>query len=409
MGLSENPVSERSSLTRRTVLAAASGLGALSGCATRDRNGDEAAEDQDEPESSHAEVSIDNPYDSIDWDGVERHKSEFHNHPEKWEEPHRVVDLYHGSGEDAAGNRLADGDEYTVFAVADMGIDPLCWPWTDLSSIEGEDRDPVELGVVAFPGAEIRDSIEHFDSIFSTATDDHHEADEQLDAIHQVLDAETDLPKNLAVIGHPHRYLGDSDESWEKYRDHFEQLSIDDGLLGFEILNEDSTNIGFGREAEMPDLTVWDQLLSEFMPERPIWGYGVDDSDDFVIGAEVDRRWTEVLLDSAEFDPSDQEASRQAAMEAYLEGRVFGVERESWDHESEEPPQTPSIDEIAVEDGTISISASAYDAIDWINDGEVVETGESITLTEEETPYVRAELWNAMSVTITQPFGVTSA
>lgn len=393
------------------MLAGAAGLTALAGCFGLGDGSDGPDDGTPTGTAEDLDVRIDDPYGGLDWDATENHKTEFHNHPEKWEEPHRMVDLYHGSGEDANGNTLADGDEYTVYAVADMGIRPILWPWTDLSSIEGEDRDPEELGVVAFPGAEIRSGIEHFNSIFSIATDQDHDADTQLGAMKQVLDAPMDTPKNLATINHPERYYNQPEEAEEKYVDHFEELSLEDGLLGFEILNRDSTNRGFGRDEGMLDLDLWDILLSEFMPDRPIWGYGVDDAGEFVIGEEVDLRWTEVLLEDDEFDPSNQEDSRQATMEAMLEGRVFGIEREPWDHDSEDPPVTPSIERVDVDGATISIEAGDYDVIDWISDGEVIEEGDSFDVTPEHVPYVRAEVWNtdAKSVAITQPFGISES
>lgn len=404
---------DRSNPKRRHVLAGAAGITALAGCFGLGNGSEDPIDDETATDTElDLDVAIDSPYEGLDWDAVENHKSQFHNHPEKWEEPHRMVDLYHGSGEDDNGNTLAEGDGYTVYAVADMGIRPILWPWTELSRIEGEDRDPEELDVVAFPGAEIRSGIEHFNSLFSVATDQDHDADTQLEAIKAVLDSPTDTPKNLVTVNHPERYYNDPDDAWEKYVDHFEELSLDDGLLGFEILNRDSTNRGFGRDEGMLDLDLWDHLLGEFMPDRNIWGYGVDDAGEFVIGEEVDIRWTEILLEDEEFDPSNQEDSRQAAMEAMLEGRVFGVEREPWDHDSEDPPATPSIDEVAVEGATVSIEASDYDVIDWISNGEVVDEGDSHDVTPDDVPYVRAEVWNtsdAKSVAITQPIGVTES
>lgn len=355
-------------------------------------------------------VHVRNPYEGIDWDAVEHHKCEFHNHPQKWEEPHRVIDLYHGSGRDAAGRRLSDGDGYTVFSVADMGIySPTRWPWTELSEIEGDDRDPAELGVVSFPGSELRHGIEHVSVIFSTATDHHHDAENRLDAIIDVLQSETDEPRTLAVIAHPERYYWDPDDAWERYIEDFRSLSLEDGLVGFEILNKDSTHRGFGPgDDAMPDLDLWDNLLTEFMPERPIWGYSVDDASEFVVGQDVDVRWTELLLHHDEFDPSDQPSSRRAAKDAMLYGRFFGVERAPWDHATTSPPEPATIEQISVDGDRITLDASAYETIRWVSCGETVDTGSELSLTREMMPYVRAEVWteDAATVTITQPFGL---
>lgn len=393
--------------SRRSLLAGGA-TAALAGCLRGDRTR-HPRKVATGPRTDRMRVH--DPYGSIEWSTVERHKCEFHNHPAKWREPHRVVDLYHGSGTDANGNRLASDDGYTVFSVSDMGIEPICWPWTGLSKIEGEDRDPTDLGVVAFPGAELRDDIEHVSVVFSTATDDVHDAPTRVDALEAVFDAETDLPKTLATIAHPERYYDEPAEGYARYIEDFSGFRLDHGLVGFEILNDDSSSDGLGRDAGLlPDLELWDRLLSVFMPDRPIWGFGVDDPHEFVIGQDVDVRWTEVLLSAGSFEPADQVGSRAAAMEAMWNGHVLGVERAAWDHDAEEPPTVPSVEAITVSGSTISIEATDFDHIRWMNDAGVTATGDSIEVTRNEVPYVRSELWRdePPAVVITQPFGVTA-
>lgn len=350
--------------------------------------------------------TIDDPYAEIDWDVVQQHKSEFHDHPRgdlpEW---HRVADMYAGQGPDSVGNELAAGEEYTVFGVCDKGYHPIKWPWTELD----EPRDPGEMGIVAYPGAELTND-EHVSSIFSTATNGDVGGD-QLEVIQDAVSlTDHHVPQGLAVIGHPYRYYSDPDDEYTRYLDHFEQVGRQEGLVGMEVLNKESSerHDGFGRSTDHPDLRLWDNLLSEFVPDRRIWGYGVDDPNSYEIGSDVDRRWTTVLLQPDEFDPADQGASRQAAMEAMRDGRTVISEREPWDAGSTDPPTAPTITDVTVDGTTITIDATDYETIEWISNGAIVEQGPEITVTADEEPYVRAELWTTDpdALTATQPFGI---
>lgn len=350
-------------------------------------------------------VTVHDPYAAVDWGSAVAHKSEFHNHPRGGlPEFYQVADLFAADGGDANGNTLESGEEYTVYGVCDKGYHSMKWPWTD----QDPPRDPEAKGVVAFPGAELTVD-EHVSSIFSTVTNDEVDGD-QMDVIGDAL-AATDhhLPQGLAVVGHPYRYYDDPDAEYDRYVDHFSAFGREEGLVGLEVLNKESTGAdGFGLGRELPDLRLWDNLLSEFMPGRKIWGYSVDDPYNYVIGSDVNRRWTAILLEPDAFDPSDQASSRRAAMEAVRDGRTLVCEREGWDAEGTGPPAVPSIDEIAVDGDTITVDATAYDTIRWISDGTVVGTGAEITVTEDEAPYVRAEVWTTDpdAVTGTQPFAI---
>lgn len=342
------------------------------------------------------------PYDAVDWDTVTYQKCEFHNHVRGgMTEPADVVDRYHDLG-------------YTVYAVADNGSEPIAWPWTAFSDIDDsfEDRSPEELEVVAFPGCEFAYD-EHVSSLFSTLTHADVDGDEITDRwgqSHAIVDR-TDhyVPDDLgglAVLAHPFRYYGfaDPDDAWERYRTDFESRTREQGMLGLEVFNRASI---FGH-----DLRLWDALLSAFAPDRLLWGFGVDDPTSYELGSDVDVNWTTVLLDETEFDPDEQSASRRAAANAMVAGRTLLHEREPWDPDSEDPAPGPLVESLTVDRdaGTISIEASDYDGLGWVSNGEVVSTDETLSLSVDHAPYVRAHLLNDDGgVTSTQPIGLAAA
>ncbi|WP_162989743.1 hypothetical protein [Natronorubrum halophilum] len=339
------------------------------------------------------------PYDAVDWRTVTAHKCEFHNHVRgAVTEPAEVVDRY----------RELD---YTVYAVADKGGRPIAWPWTAFSTIDGafEDRNPEELGVVAFPGCEFAYD-EHVSSLFSTlahADVDGDEITDRWEQSHAIVDrTDHHVPADgggLAVLAHPFFYYAwsDPDDAWERYRTDFEFRTREQGMVGLEVFNRTSI-LGH-------DLRLWDALLSVFAPDRLLWGFGVDDPTEYELGSDLDVNWTTVLLDDTEFDPTDQPASRRAAANAMIAGRTLLHGRETWDPDSEDPAPGPLVDALTVDRdaGAISIEASDYDDLGWVSDGEVVSTDETISLSADHVPYVRAHLLNDDGgVTSTQPIGL---
>lgn len=375
-------------------------------------NGTEETGTDEQSSSSppESELIVYDPYQAVDWDTVDYHKSQFHNHVSgRINEPAEIVDLYHDQG-------------YSVYAVADKGYNSIAWPWTEFSEISDqydENRDPQSMGVVAFPGAELgaRTHIEHIGSIFSTL--DHETADFEdihdetaprndnaTDVIRAIISREDHhVPEEnggLAILNHPYRYYDDPDEDWDRYQPHFEMFTREEGFIGLEAFNKEPP--------ENEDIQLWDNLLTEFAPDRLIWGFGVDDPDgEYNVGNRVDIRWTTVLLDEAEFNPSDQNGSRIAAAAAFREGRTLCHQRERWDNDTEEPAPVPQVDAIEIDAATedITIKASDYNSLEWVSSGEVVSTDRTLSLTPNHAPYIRAHLRNDDGgETSTQPFGI---
>lgn len=387
-----------------------------------DRTGDpadtESEDQQPEQDPDHELIAYD-PYYGVDWGAVTHHKSTFHGHPRnELPNPADVVDFYRGAqagsngrtvgGEETEGGQ--PGETYTVYSVTGKGGNPMLFPWTEFSSIDTgwEDRNPEELGVVAFPASE-SESTEHVVSPFSLIMDDYIDADDRHGVIEEILTREEfHEPKGLAILVHPDRYV-EGPEDWVRYAEDLETFSRQDGFIGTDVFSR-TDPVG---ETLRP---MWDNILTEYAPSRMFWGFGSDDASNYRVGIDGDVRWTTLLLDDDEFDPADQAGSREAAMEAFLEGRSFATARRpEWDEEAREayPTAVPTIRKIVVDERGITLEASDYDEIRWISGGEVATTGPSIVLSDRHTPYVRAELelhsTGHHSVTCTQPWGLATA
>lgn len=366
---------------------------------------------------------ITNPYEGLDWEDVTLHKSEFHNHTMRDfpDEPADVIDLYVGDRVDYRGEVMADGEEYTVFACADKGHQPTNWPWTELDQLTEHDkfdaggpfdnRDPEALGVISFPACEIT-GVEHQQCIFSTIVNDNIEYETWQEAVAAICnDTAHGEPDSMVVIGHPAAYEDDGQAIADKYMQIFDEFSLEDGLLGIESLNKAVTPARGGVKQTTIEIEAWDILLTEFMPDRPIWAFGTDDarssSEFWSYGYGLDVRYQLIALENGEFDPSDQEKSRAAAADAYRNGRTFAVERDHWHGDFASPPQPATINSITVDGDTITIDADEYDKIRWISRGITVGEGESLTVTGLHEPYVRAQIQtNHLTLILTQPFGV---
>jgi len=322
---------------------------------------------------------IDNPYESVDWENDGRFKGNFHTHTTVSDgrlNPHAVVDKYHELG-------------YDILAIADHNS--VTYPWTGFSEMEPsnlsrnrkeespeampedfvfEDRDPVALGMIDIQANELS-SHHHMGSFFN----DHNNTRTEIESLDAV-----DEKQGISMLYHPGRY----DNSVEWYTGLYFEY---DHLIGLEVYN--------AGDRYPEDRKMWDSILTETMPERPVWGFS---NDDMHTEAQVGRNWNILILTELTHE------SVRYGMENGLSYFVYAPEG----HDGPPPPVIESIN-VNNRRGTIEISATGYDSILWISNGETVIEGNSINLDKlmEDARYVRAKLFGAGDVVVgTQPFGV---
>ncbi len=174
--------------------------------------------------------------------------------------------------------------------------------------------------------------------------------------------------------------------------------------LGIEVLNMyDRPN--------RSDRILWDELLKTLIPEgeRTVWGFGNSDAHRV---CEIDTAFMDFIL---------PEYSLENLRKAMENGNFFAVARYAKnelgeDFKGEGP--VPVVTEITVDDDadTITIKGINCNAIEWIADGEIIESvtaeadGElvsTIKLREKSDKlscYVRAQLKGKGGICMTQPF-----
>lgn len=310
-----------------------------------------------------------NPYEGVDWTAFTQHRANLHTHTTESDgdsSPDVVIDKYHEMG-------------YTILAITDHNN--CTWPWQDW------ERDPAALGMVAIAGNEAS-RHHHLNSFFVDYETD------STDTVQTI--EEVGAAGGLVLINHPGRYwdLTDEDEvPAAAVAEYAGLLDTYDYIPGIEFVNS------FNRYPH--DRALWDALLAEMMPERPVWGFANDDLH-FVGFAGL--AWNTFLLDSL---------SPETVRAAIEEGRFYSSSiRTFLPADAVNIPVINAIEHDA-QAGTITISAVSSgaplpaEACEWIANGEVVHVGP--VLDYANTPgignYVRAELAGSGGFTFTNPFG----
>lgn len=174
--------------------------------------------------------------------------------------------------------------------------------------------------------------------------------------------------------------------------------------LGIEVLNMyDGPN--------RSDRILWDELLKTLIPEgeRTVWGFGNSDAHRV---REIDTAFMDFIL------PEYSLANLRKAME---NGNFFAVARYAKNELGEDfkgEGAVPVVTEITVDDDadTITIKGINCNAIEWIADGEIIESvtaeadGELVSTvklrekSDKISCYVRAQLKGRGGICMTQPF-----
>ena len=302
-----------------------------------------------------------NPYAEVDWATAERHQASLHMHTTESDgalSPGAVVKRYAEAG-------------YTILSITDhdtLGNPEPTWP------MSAYDIDPAHLeGVVAIQGNEIS-RPDHHGSYFSDYGDP--EQRSVSDSLHEI--GKRDV---LAVMFHPGKYRDRRDLDF--YLNIYQRFNH---LIGMEVYN---------RNDDFPLASgLYDALLSQLMPQRPVWSYG---NDDFHRLEHFGFALTVFLIAPEEF-------------------HVQGVRKamEQGHHMAVYVPSTDASDALIPEDlvfsaDAIEVVADANDSqVHWVSHGQVVHRGKKLPLSQNLGHYVRAVLHGANgALTHLQPIGLS--
>ncbi len=228
------------------------------------------------------------------------------------------------------------------------------------------------------------------------------------------VDDMTGNPDPIMHINHPGRYYGGSKTTTgpngedlgglaatdpvkvKRYVDLFTTYPI--SLVGMEIVNKVSDGDSYS------DRILWDSILAETLPGRNVWGFSNDDAHSVsALGYDYNR----MLM------PSLSEKNVYASMKAgtfYSTALVAKRELGS-SFKGDRAKPAPTITNIAVneKDDTISIQGTHYTRIEWVADGKVIATGNTLdldTVGKNVDNYVRAQLIGENGISFTNAFGV---
>lgn len=336
-----------------------------------------------------------NPYESIDWDNINRYKANFHAHTSQSFDTelktNEVVDLYHEKG-------------YDILALTDHDANPYPWTIFNLFNIEAENRDPETLNMLTIPAVELSKNNENSWNE-STGSEFNHHNDfftgrkgQEFATLRESY-AYTNSLGGMQIINHPGQYwsLDKVYTSGEKNSPewHAENFNLFESLVGLEVYNQGNRRPN--------DRILWDQILDLTMPQRPVWGYSNDDSHNI---SQYYRNYEFMLMPELTVD---------ALKEAMRNGHSYF----SYEYNGSGDAKAPRIENITVnkDEQTITVTTdcekiywiSGTDISDSANPGSrqstVLTTGKTFCYKDFQGSYVRALLVNDFGETCTQPFG----
>ena len=203
----------------------------------------------------------------------------------------------------------------------------------------------------------------------------------------------------ITFINHPGDFIAANKENgraedYNQLKVFIEPLMKYDSCVGIEIFNLRDTT-------DRADRILWDTILQYTIPQgKVVWGFANDDShalDDIDVTRDI------MLM------PALSNEDLRTAME---NGTFFACSRYARYEMGEEfvgEGEYAQIHEVIVDDekDVISVVASNYDTIEWIANGEIIATGETLSLTEHSDEigcYVRFQIKNEGGIVCSQPF-----
>ena len=203
----------------------------------------------------------------------------------------------------------------------------------------------------------------------------------------------------ITFINHPGDFIAANKENgraedYNQLKVFIDPLMKYDSCVGIEIFNLRDTT-------DRADRILWDTILQYTIPQgKNVWGFANDDShalDDIDVTRDI------MLM------PNLSNEDLRTAME---NGTFFACSRYARYEMGEDfvgEGAYAQIHEVLVDDDndTISVAASNYDEIEWIANGEIIATGNTLNLREysdEIGCYVRFQIKNEGGIVCSQPF-----
>lgn len=367
------------------------------------------------------DYTIDSPYASVDW-SWNQYKSGFHNH----------------TTESDGGNTLREMVTqayelgFNVYAATDHNFVMKDWVGTykrgpldngeapdpkyyfsqaevdALLAGEGRDGQPGLLGVPAGNEQSVKD---HFNTFWADWNNtDGATLESKIEYNSNLTNPAGEL-QPIGHINHPGRYYGGSNTQTgteaandpakvQRYVDIFNSYGLDD-LPGMEIVNKVSDKDSYS------DRILWDNVLAQTMPARNVFGFANDDAHS--VGA-LGYQYNQLLMPNL----SEEAVHNAMSTGAWYSTALVAKRELGADFKGDRTLPGPKITNIAVDErrDTITIKAANYTTIEWIADGKVIATGNTLSLRDHASSidnYVRAQIKGDNGISFTNAFGIDLA
>ena len=360
-----------------------------------------------------ADVSYDitSPYETVDWETWNQYQAMLHAHTlysDGTVDVKDVVETYYSLGYDILAitdhgvvnkgwNRVPDVLDLVGYNQYINNFEPMSQERYEEITIHGTGRDgrpmlDVPLGI-EMNALVIRKN--HVNGFFCGYGQGILGAEED----YETVIAGTHAAGGITFINHPGDFIAANKENgratdYNQLKVFIEPLMKYDSCVGIEIFNLRDTT-------DRADRILWDTILQYTIPQgKVVWGFANDDShalDDIDVTRDI------MLM---------PELSNEALRTAMENGTFFACSRYARYEMGEEfvgEGEYAQIHEVIVDDekDVISVAATNYDVIEWIADGEIIATGETLDLREYSDKigcYVRFQIKNEGGIVCSQPF-----
>jgi len=348
-----------------------------------------------------AEITINNPYGTVDWATYGQYKANYHSHSVESDGGNQPAEMFE--------DHYAKG--FDIMALTDHNFTNTTWDRTDgtpgvtyltserLAEINaGTDR--AGRGMIGIPYTNEQSVSDHLNTFWANFNN------VSGDTLESKISKCQDLG-GISHVNHPGRYTGGSNTANDgadgelassipatvmEYVNLYKDYS---SCVGMEIINKKDGD-------SYSDRILWDNILKQTMPARRVWGFSNDDSHST---SATGFSYNIMLL------PANTVDNVRYGMENGTFYAVAKVCKRELGSGFVSNDVTPVITSVVVDESedTITIAGEEYDTIEWVANGRIIATGNTIDLNDYEdqiSTYVRAQLKGAGGIAFTQPFGV---
>lgn len=345
------------------------------------------------------DYTITSPYETVDWDTYGQYKADFHAHSTNSDGNALLSDMVE--------DHFAKG--FDILAMTDHNYLNVAWDKATNGAMTTERMNEIMTGatrngqgMTQITYSDEQSKSDHVNTFFTNYNNTTGATLEGSIAKAQELGG-------ISHINHPGRYTGAAgkygDEGAvisnnpavvQKYVDLFMKYS---SCVGMEIINKKDGD-------SAADRILWDNILEQTIPQgRFVWGFSNDDTHS-IAATGYSYNWMLMPKNTVDEVRKSMENGTFYAV-AKVSVRELGANFVAVG----EPPRISDIDVDQVED-SITIAGTDYTSIEWIADGKVIATGNTLDLNNYESQinsYVRAQLKGNGGIAFTQPFGVKEA